>query len=86
MTSSKQQQRPLTPLVGDHIGLGQDQTQQGPPLLALRPERPQVAAAVLDGVVVQVRADPGDGTLDVSAAPLTQSRQQMIMVALHPRM
>ena len=42
----------------DQVGLGQDQRQERPPLLALRAEAAQVAAGVVELEVVQVRARP----------------------------
>ena len=70
----QQEQRLLVALLGEQVGLGQEQRQERAPLLALRAEQAQVAVAVDQAEVVQVRPGAGGRAVDVAAAPLGQRR------------
>ena len=53
-------------LVGEHLGLGEEERQHRHALLALRAERPEVAVAGEDPDLVEVRAEPGRAALEVA--------------------
>src|SRR4029077_18596861 len=77
----EQHHRRRAALLGDRLALGQQQREQPEPLLALRPERPQVAAAELRGELVSVRAVAREAPLEV----LLEASGELVAEALRRR-
>ena len=73
----EQEQRQLVALLRQQVGLGQDQPEQHPPLLALRSVPAHVRARLAQLDVVQMRAAARRAPLDVAAPRRPERRQEL---------
>ena len=60
----------------DQLGLGEEERENGEPLLALRAERAEVAVAGADRDLVEVGAGAGGAPLDVAGEALLEQRDR----------
>ena len=71
---------------GDHLALGEQQREQGQPLLPLRAVGAQVVPVVLGGQVVPVGAVAGEAALEIGLEPLGQlARRALRLGGSRPR-
>ena len=70
----EQEERRHADLRGEQLGLGEEERQDGHPLLALRPVGPQIAVAGEDPDLVEVRAEPGGAALEVARRGARRAR------------
>ena len=74
-TSSRSSSGGNGPALGDQVGLGQQEREDGEPLLALRAEAAQVAGARDDRDLVEVRPEPGRASLQVAVRAAPRGRR-----------
>ncbi len=71
----QQQRRHARPATASSSASASSSESTAMPLLALRPERPEVAVAGEDADLVEVRAEPGRAALEVAGEPVVEGRR-----------